>query len=345
VFETQGFILGPEVEKFEKEVAAFCGARFGVGLSSGTDSLLAALMALGLSPGDEVITTPYTFFSTAGAIARLQGIPVFVDIDPKTFNIDPGSILEKVTSRTKIILPVHLFGRCSEMDSILAIGKEKNIRIVEDAAQAIGSFDAKGRKAGCMGQIGCFSFFPSKNLGGFGDGGMAVTNDETLSETLRVLRVHGSKPKYFHKAIGGNFRLDALQAVILSVKLKFLEEWTNKRRSNTEYYRYLFKEKNLLNSITYPEEVPGHVYNQFIIRSSERDGLRIHLKEQGIATEIYYPLPLHLQECFSYLNYKKGDFPHSEEASRETLALPIYPELSRDQMEYVVERIEGFIKR
>jgi len=342
VCDSQHFILGPEVTALEKEVAEFCGVRFAVGMSSGTDALLAALMALKVGPGDEVVTTPYSFFSTAGVIARLYARPAFADIDPKSFNMNPEEAIRKITPRTKAIMPVHLFGRCAEMDSLLKVAQEMGIAVVEDAAQAIGAFDEKNRNAGTMGAIGCFSFFPSKNLGAFGDAGMAVTNDEQLAEKLRMLRVHGSKPKYYHRIVGGNFRLDALQAAILRVKFQYLPRWTEARRRNADRYRRLFLEAGLLDQIPVPSDASGHVYNQFVIRVPERDRLQAYLKEHGIGTEIYYPVPLHLQECFRNLGYRKGDLPESECAASDSLALPVYPELDEIQQAYVVNHIVEF---
>lgn len=342
VLESQNFILGPEVAAFEEEVAAFCGARFAVGVSSGTDALLVALMAVGVGPGDEVITTPYSFFATAGVIARLGARPVFVDIEPATFNLNALSVREKITPATKAILPVHLFGRCADMDPILQAAHEHGIAVIEDAAQAIGARDDRGRQAGTMGDVGCFSFFPSKNLGAFGDGGMVITNDEGLAEKLRILRVHGSKPKYYHRVVGGNFRLDALQAAILRVKLKYLPQWTAARRANAERYRSLFQRMGLSERVELPKDVPGHIYNQFVIRVEDRDRLRDHLQQNGVGTEIYYPLPLHLQECFKDLGYREGDFPHAEAAAGSSLALPIYPELTEEQQVTVVGRIKAF---
>jgi len=328
VVESQHFILGPEVEALEQEIAAFCNARFAIGVSSGTDALLAALMAIGTGAEDEVITTAYSFFATAGVIARLGARPVFVDINPKTFNLDGTAVIQKITSRTKAIMPVHLFGRCADMDPIIEIVRGKGIHVIEDAAQAIGTSDAKGRQAGTIGDMGCFSFFPSKNLGAFGDGGMVVTNDEKLAETVKVLRVHGGKPKYYHRIVGGNFRLDALQAAVLRVKLKHLTSWTEMRRSNAARYRSLFKEAGLLKCVSVPEDSAGHIYNQFVCRFPDRDRLQSFLREKGVETEVYYPIPLHQQDCFSDLGYRSGDFPNSEAAAADSLALPIYPELT-----------------
>lgn len=338
VCESQHFILGPEVEAFEREVATFCGVKHAVGVSSGTDALLAALMALEVGSGDEVITTAYSFFATAGTIARVGAKPIFVDIDPESFNIDPMQVKAKVSPRTKAVLPVHLFGRMVEMDSILALG----VPVIEDAAQAIGSRDVKGRQAGTLGRMGCFSFFPSKNLGGFGDGGMVVTDDGDLAERLKVLRVHGSKPKYHHKRVGGNFRLDALQAAVLRVKLKYLPAWTEARRVNADRYRRLFAEVGPRADVRLPADVPGHIYNQFAIRVPQRDRLRAHLEGAGIGTEVYYPVPLHLQECFASLGHKKGDMPRSEMAALDSLALPIYPELTEEQQRFVVSTLAQF---
>jgi dTDP-4-amino-4,6-dideoxygalactose transaminase len=344
VLESQHFILGPEVDALEQEVAVYCGARFAVGVSSGTDALLAALMAIGTGPGDEVITTAYSFFATAGVIVRLGARPIFVDIDLSTFNLDVSAIKGKVTSRTKAILPVHLFGRVSDNEPILAIVKEKKISVIEDAAQAIGACDERGRSAGTIGDIGCFSFFPSKNLGAFGDAGMAITNDEKLVDTLRTLRVHGAKPKYYHKLIGGNFRLDALQAAVLRVKLKYLRGWTESRRRNAGRYRTLFEEMKLAECVLTPDDCPGHIYNQFVVRLPDRDRLQMFLKERGVETEIYYPVALHLQRCFAQFGYQSGDFPHAEAAARDSLALPIYPELSEEQQRYVVKGIREFYR-
>lgn len=341
VCDSQHFILGPEVSALEAEIAAFCGTRHAVGVSSGTDALLAALMGVGVGPGDEVVTSTYSFFATAGVIARLGAIPVFTDIDDE-FNIDPAGAVANITLRTKAIMPVHLFGRCAQMEPILKAAREKGIAVIEDGAQAIGAFDEASRNAGTMGLIGCFSFFPSKNLGAFGDGGIVVTGDADAAETLRVLRGHGSKPKYYHRVVGGNFRLDALQAAIVRVKLKYLRQWTAKRRANAEQYRALFAQAGLTGRIQLPSDAPGHIYNQFVIRVPGRDRLQAHLKEHGVGTEIYYPLPLHLQECFQRLGYAKGDLPKAEQAAHDSLAIPIYPELTPSQQQYVVEQIGSF---
>ena len=345
VCESQRLILGPEVVALEDAVARFCGVKFAVGLSSGTDALLASLMAAGVGSGDEVITTAYSFFSTAGVIVRLGARPVFVDVDPKTFNIDPNQIESRITARTKAILPVHLFGGCADMSPILTAAEKREMFVVEDAAQAIGAADDHGRRAGTMGHMGCFSFFPSKNLGAFGDGGMVITNDESLGETLRILRVHGSKPKYYHATVGGNFRLDTIQAAVLNVKLKYLRSWTERRRHNADRYRLLFEQAGLLEFVSVPEDTPGHIYNQFVARFPDRDDLQGFLRSRGVETEVYYPLPLHIQKCFQELGYRRGNFPHAERAAKESLALPIYPELTGAQIEYVVEQISGFYRR
>ena len=344
VVESQHFILGPEVEALEQEIAGFCGVRFAIGVSSGTDALLAALMAVGTGPGNEVITTTYSFFATAGVIARLGARPVFVDIDPKTFNLDSSEVARNISSRTKAIIPVHLFGRCADVDSITDLAKVKGVHVVEDAAQAIGASDDQGKSAGTIADIGCFSFFPSKNLGAFGDAGMVVTNDDRLAEMVKVLRVHGGKPKYYHRIVGGNFRLDALQAAILRVKLKYLTNWTEARRNNAKRYRLLFEEFGLLKCATLPEDSPGHIYNQFVVRFPDRDRLQSFLRQKAVETEVYYPVPLHLQECFQHLGYQAGDFPQAEAAARESLALPIYSEMTEEQQRYVVEKIWEFYR-
>jgi dTDP-4-amino-4,6-dideoxygalactose transaminase len=342
VCESQRFILGPEVTALEEELATFCSVRFALGVSSGTDALLMALMALGIGPGDEVITTPYSFFATAGVVARLGARPVFVDIDAATFNLDTAAVSTRITERTKAILPVHLFGRCVDLDPILAVAEERGIAVIEDAAQALGAHDSQGRLAGTVGLMGCFSFFPSKNLGAFGDAGMVVTNDENLAERLRMLRVHGGKSKYTYQLIGGNFRLDALQAAVLRVKLPYLPAWTAGRRSNADRYRRLFREAGLLDRVILPIDVPRHIYHQFVIRVPERDRLQSFLREHGIESEIYYPLPLHVQECFCYLGYREGDFPQAEAVARLALALPIYAELTEPQQRYVVSQVRTF---
>ena len=344
VAESQYFILGPKVKACEDEIAAYCGVRHAVGVTSGSDALLIALMAEGIGPGDEVITTPYTFFATAGSIARVGATPVFVDIDPVSFNIDPARIEAGITSKTKAIMPVHLYGQMADMDPIMEVARKHKLIVIEDAAQAIGA-EYKGRRAGSIGDYGCFSFFPSKNLGCFGDGGMVVTQDAKKAEKLGILRAHGSHPKYYHKIIGGNFRLDALQAAIVSVKLRHLETWTAGRQSNAARYDNLFGATDLLKkgAVQLPARVASrHIFNQYVIRVPQRDQLQAFLKEKDIGTEIYYPVPMHLQECFAYLGHKAGDFPESEKAAQGTLALPIYPELNDDQAAHVVERIREF---
>lgn len=344
VCDAQHFILGPEVKAFESDIAAFCGAGHAVGVSSGTDALLVALMAADVGAGDEVITSPFTFFATAGVISRLGARPVFVDLEHEGFNLDPEEIEAKISHRTKAILPVHLFGRCAAMGAVGEIARRHACSVIEDAAQSLGARDDQGRTAGTTGDIGCFSFFPSKNLGAFGDGGMAVTNDLKLAETMRILRVHGGKPKYYHQLIGGNFRLDALQAAVLRVKLKYLPVWTDARRRNAARYRELFSRAELP-QVTLPQDAPGHVYNQFTIRCAERDELRAFLRCQGVETEVYYPVPLHLQDCFSSLGYRRGQFPRAEAAAEQVLALPIYPELSESQQAYVVGVVRDFYRR
>jgi len=346
VIQSGYFILGPVVEELERQIATYCGAKYAVGVSSGTDALLISLMAAGIKEGDEVITTPFTFFATAGSISRLGAKPVYVDIEPDTFNINPEQIEKNITKKTRAIMPVHLYGQCADMDPILDLAKKNNLTVIEDAAQAIGS-EYKGRKAGSLGDYGCFSFFPTKNLGGFGDGGMVIMDSEKLYEQVKILRVHGSQPKYYHKIIGGNFRLDAIQAAVVLAKLKYLDQWTNKRRENAQTYDRLFKEMGVTDSLTPPREiVPRHVYNQYVIRIKDKRGkLRNFLGENNIATEIYYPLPLHLQDCFLSLGYKKGDLPESEKAADETIALPIFPELTAGKLNYVAEKIAHFMKK
>jgi dTDP-4-amino-4,6-dideoxygalactose transaminase len=342
VCDAQYFILGPEVAALEQNIAAFCGTKFAIGVSSGTDALLAALMAVGVGPGDEVITTSFSFFATAGVIARLQARPVFVDIEAGSFNLDTNQLADTVSGRTKAILPVHLFGRCAETDAIVEIAQARRIHVIEDAAQAIGARDDRDQAAGAIGSLGCFSFFPSKNLGAFGDGGMVVTQDGALAEAVRLLRVHGAKPKYHHRTVGGNFRLDELQAAVLRVKLKYLPLWTQARRRNAQRYRELFAAAGLAEPVILPNDTPGHIYNQFVIRCADRDRLQAFLRSRGVETEVYYPIPLHLQECFADLGYRQGDFPRAEAAAAEVLALPIYPELTEEQQSYVVDKICEF---
>ncbi|MBI5048516.1 MAG: DegT/DnrJ/EryC1/StrS family aminotransferase [Deltaproteobacteria bacterium] len=351
VCDNQSFILGENVKALEQEIAGYCNAKFAIGVGSGTDAILLALMAAGVGARDMVITTPYTFFATASSIARLNANPIFIDIEPDTYNIDPNKLeacLKQFTGRSsrftvKAIIPVHLFGQCAEMEPILKISKKHKLTVIEDAAQAIGA-EYKGERAGSIGDFGCFSFYPSKNLGGFGDGGMVVTNNERMAEKVKILRVHGSKPKYYHKFVGINSRLDELQAAVLRVKLRHLATWTNNRIERAKKYDKLFQDVGLTDAVSLPTARPynRHVFNQYIIRVKKRDSLREYLAKEGIGTEVYYPVPLHLQECFKYLGYKKGDFPVSEKAAKETLALPIYPELTPEEQEYVVDKIAGF---
>jgi dTDP-4-amino-4,6-dideoxygalactose transaminase len=343
VLDTNGFILGEEVAALEQELAAYCGTRQAIGCASGSDAILLALMALEVGPGDEVITSPYSFFATVSAITRLGATPVFVDIDAETYNLDVEQLESKIGERTKAIEPVHLYGQCADMDRINEIAGRYNIPVVEDAAQAIGA-ERGHKRAGSMSSIGCFSFYPSKNLGGMGDGGVLTTDNEDLAERLRALRVHGSIEKYYHKYVGLNSRLDGFQGAILRVKLPHLERWTVRRIENAHRYRELFTNAGL-EEISLPVQVPGgrHIYNQYVIRvPSRRDELRDYLSERQVGTDIYYPLPLHLQECFSYLGYVEGDLIEAERASKETLALPIYPELRAEQQQYVVDSISSF---
>lgn len=342
ILDSNAFILGPEVSALESELAEYCGVRYAIACASGSDALLLALMALGVGTGDEVITTPFSFFATASAITRLGARPVFADIEPDTFNIDASQIARLITEKTKAIEPVHLFGQCADMEAIGEAAGE--IPIVEDAAQAIGA-EFRGRRAGSIGQIGCFSFYPSKNLGGMGDGGFITTNDDALAERLRALRVHGSLQRYHHKWVGLNSRLDGFQAAVLRVKLPHLDGWSDARRANAERYRELFAEFGLTDKIVLPYERDDvrHIYNQFVIRvPGRRDALREYLSEKGIGTDIYYPIPLHLQECFEYLGYAKGQLPEAERAASEVLALPIYPELRAEQQLFVVQAIAEF---
>jgi dTDP-4-amino-4,6-dideoxygalactose transaminase len=364
VAESQYFILGPEVEKLEKSMCEYLGCKYAIGVSSGTDALLIALMAIDIKPGDEVIVPTYSFFATAGVVSRMNAVPVFVDIDPVTFNIDPAGIRKKITVKTKAIIPVHLYGQSAEMDEIMKIASDYNLKVIEDGAQAIGVQYKDRRKVGNIGDIGCFSFFPSKNLGCFGDGGLVITNDENLGEKLKILRVHGGKPKYYHKKIGGNFRLDAIQAAVLNVKLPHLEGWSAKRRENADLYTKLLLEKGLAekegktsfdakNKVLLPKAIYKtdiqsknyHIYNQYVIRVESRDDLIKYLREKGIGCEIYYPVPFHRQECFADLKNNDNEFPNSNFASEHSLALPIYPELTFEQISYIVNTIGEFERK
>ncbi len=383
VAESQYFILGPEVEKMESAFCEYLNVKSATGVSSGTDALLIALMALDIQPGDEVIVPTYSFFATAGVVARLNAVPVFTEVNPVTFNMEPEDFKKKITQKTKAVIPVHLYGQSCEMDEIIKIAKENNIKVVEDGAQAIGVQYKDGKHVGTIGDLGCFSFFPSKNLGCFGDGGLVVTNNEELGHKVKKLRNHGMEPKYYHKIIGGNFRIDAIQAAVLNVKLPHLDSWSEKRRKNAELYsnlfinaglaeaegKTLFDEKNfvLLPKAVYREgtdvreahesgesRTTGkeqrtinnyHIFNQYIIRVRHRDELRKFLTDNEIATEIYYPVPFHMQECFAGLGYKKGDFPVAEQAADTSIALPIFPELTGEQIRFVVEKITEFMKK
>ncbi|MDP9088301.1 MAG: DegT/DnrJ/EryC1/StrS family aminotransferase [Pseudomonadota bacterium] len=360
VCASQHFILGDHVRALEEEIARYCGAAAGIGVSSGTDALLIALMALGIGPGDEVITSPFTFFATAGTIARVGARPVFCDIDPSTFNLSPaavqafidgecavqgGRLIHRTTGGAiKALMPVHLYGQCADMDPLMALAQAYGLKVIEDAAQAIGSHYSKGLRAGTIGDVGCFSFFPSKNLGAFGDAGLCTTNDAELADRMRILRVHGGKPKYFHAVIGGNFRIDELQAAVLRVKLKYLDSWTAGRQRNAAYYDAAFDRADLGDKLRPPLAMDGyrHIFNQYVVRAQRRDDLKARLAERRVGSEIYYPVPLHLQKCFAYLDYHPGDFPQSEQAAQETLALPIYPELEEAQMAHVVATIAEF---
>ena len=361
VCDGQYFILGPKVEALEEEIAAYSGAAYGVGVSSGTDALLLALMALDVRPDDEVITTPFTFFATGGVVSRLGARPIFCDIDPDTYNLDPAAVSEfigehcgsesgqlinqETGGRVRVLMPVHLYGQCADMKPLMALAGEHGLRVIEDAAQAIGSEDSDGSRAGSIGDIGCFSFFPSKNLGAFGDAGMCVTNDAGLAEKMKILRVHGGERSYFHSVVGGNFRLDALQAAILSVKLKRLDQWSANRQRNAKYYDDRFV--GLGSTVNTPSVRDGcrHIYNQYTIRVPDRDGLKQHLMDRNIGCAIYYALPLHLQECFKELGYREGDLPESEAAANSVLSLPIYPELTTAQQEYVADAVCEFVDR
>ncbi len=345
VLQSNTFILGPEVDAFEREVAAHIGVSHALGVSSGTDAILMALMALGIGPGDEVIMPPFTFFATAGCVARVGATPVFADIDPRSFNVDPRSIAQKITPRTKAIMPVHLYGQAADLEALAELSKQTGIPIVEDAAQALGARTAS-HAVGSVGAFGCFSFFPSKNLGALGDGGLLTTNDATLAKHARLLRAHGSEPKYYHALIGGNFRLDSLQAAFLRVKLPHVAQWTEARRANAALYDELFARAGLEPELLTPPPrlYEGHVYNQYMIRSSRRDALLAHLRTQGIGSEVYYPVPMHLQACFAYLGESIGAYPESERAAREVLALPIYAELGRERITRVAESVVAFLR-
>lgn len=356
----QRFILGDHVSALEVEIARYCSSPFGIGVSSGTDALLLALMALNVGAGDEVITSPFTFFATGGTIARAGARPIFCDIDPLTFNLSPaavgdfierncavqaGKLVNRLTGGAiKALMPVHLYGQSADMDQLTAIAKRHHLKVIEDAAQAIGAEYRGGARVGSLGDVGCFSFFPSKNLGAFGDAGLCTAADPDLAEHMRVLRVHGGKPKYHHAVIGGNFRIDELQAAILRVKLRFLDEWTAGRQRNAAHYDAGFAAAAFAGQIAGPAVMPGyrHIFNQYVVRAGNRDGLRDFLGKRGVGTEIYYPVPLHLQPCFAYLGYQAGDFPEAERAARETLALPIYPELAREQLDHVISTVGEF---
>ncbi len=360
VLESQYFIMGPTLKALEDEIAEYCHTKYAVGCASGTDAILLALMALGIGAGDEVICPSYTFFATAGCIHRLGAIPVFADIDPVTYNMDLKSVHKaaKRCKKLKAIMPVHLFGQAVDMTEYLELREDLCVPVIEDAAQAIGTLDKDGERAGSRSSIGCFSFYPSKNLGAYGDGGICTTSDETFAERLSILRVHGSKPKYYHSIVGLNSRLDALQAAILRVKLKYLDQWTQGRQSNAARYDQLFSDAGAKDSSSplsdggFPLRTPAtpdaparHIYNQYVIRVPEdiRDGLRDELKNKNVGTEIYYPLPLHEQKCFAYLGYSPGDLPQSEQAARQTLALPVYPELTEEQIQHVANTVVSFV--
>ena len=358
VIDSTRYIMGPEIDGLEKEIAAYCGTKDAVGVSSGTDALLLALMVLEVGPGDLVITSNFSFFATAGVVARLNATPVFVDIDPQTFNIDPESLSRALAEmdaqtrkRVKAIIPVHLYGQCADMEAILKISREYNIPVIEDGAQAIGAeceIDGQKRSAGSSGEFGCFSFFPSKNLGGVGDGGIVTINNSEMADQLRLKRVHGGERKYYHRVIGGNFRLDPIQAAVIRVKLPYLNKWHSQRQDNAEHYNKLFAEKDLRGKVQLPfvghsENLQNpHIYNQYVIKAERRDELQAFLAENEIASEVYYPLPFHLQECFLHLGGKTGDFPVSEATAEEVLALPIYPGMTKELRETVVEQIANF---
>ncbi|MBM3752328.1 MAG: DegT/DnrJ/EryC1/StrS family aminotransferase [Acidimicrobiia bacterium] len=342
VCDSQRFILGPETESLERELAALVGVPSAVGVSSGTDALLVAMMALDIGPGDEVITPTYSFFATAGCVVRIGATPVLVDIDPATYNLDPRAVAAAITPRTKAVIPVHLYGQCADMDEIMAIASNAGVPVIEDACQSIGA-TYKGRQAGAIGTTGCFSFFPSKNLGAFGDGGLVTATDETLGKRIKILRTHGGERRYYHQEVGGNFRLDELQAAVLRVKLPHLDAWTKARQTNAARYRALFTDRGLdkIDGVVLPVERSdrSHIYNQFVIRVPKRDAVKAHLQASGIGCEVYYPVPFHLQECFQHLGYAQGAFPEAEAAANNSLALPIYGELTEAQQAEVVDAI------
>ena len=342
IVDSQNFIMGEDIKLLEDEIASYCDTKFGIGVSSGTEALVLALKAIGIKEKDEVITTPFTFIATAGAISNVGGVPVFCDIDPLTYNINPEEIEKKITKNTKAIIPVHLYGQCADMDKILDIAKRNNLKVIEDAAQAIGA-TYKNKKAGSMGDLGCISFFPSKNLGAFGDGGMIVAKDKTLADKIKLLRLHGSDKRYVHSIIGTNARLDNLQAAILRVKLKYLDSWSDKRRENAKVYEDLFKGTDVVTP--HVPEYNTHVYHQYIIKvpAEKRDGLLNKLSELGIASRVYYPIPLHLQVCYKALGYKIGDMPRSEEAAKTTLALPVHPDLGEKDLSCIAQSIKDHL--
>ncbi|MFM1885946.1 MAG: hypothetical protein RL026_1103 [Pseudomonadota bacterium] len=364
VCDSQYFILGPAIKQLEADVAAYCHTAHGIGVSSGTDALLLALMALGIGPGDEVLTSSYTFFATGGTIARSGARPVFLDIDPVTYNLSAvavrdflrhqcehreglGLVNKATGGRIKAIMPVHLYGQLADMQALGGLARDNGLKLIEDAAQAIGAADEAGRRACSFGDVGCLSFFPTKNLGAFGDAGMCVTNDAALGHHMAILRVHGMEPKYYHGFVGGNFRIDEIQAAVLNIKLRSLDAWHEGRQRNAAFYDQAFAAAGLTGTVRTPFCTPGyrHIYNQYVIRAPQRDALRAHLAECGVGTEVYYPVPLHRQKCFEYLGYRQGELPESERAAAETLALPIFPELSQEQLQHVVDSIKGFYAR
>jgi dTDP-4-amino-4,6-dideoxygalactose transaminase len=345
VCDSQRFIMGPEVEGLERELAELLAVKHAVGVTSGTDALLVAMMAFGIGPGDEVVTSTYSFFATAGCVARLGATPVFVDIDPVTYNLDPAAVAAAITPRTKAIIPVHLYGQSADLDPILAAAARAGVPVIEDGAQAIGA-RYRGRPVGGIGTVGCFSFFPSKNLGAFGDGGLVTTNDDDLAATLRKLRNHGAERQYFHQVVGGNFRLDAIQAAVLRVKLPHLPAWSEARRRNADRYRVMFAERGLAGRVGLPVAVEGnyHIYNQFVVRLPKRDEVKAYLDGRHVGNAIYYPVPFHRQQCFAYLGQQDGPFEHANRAAAETLALPIYGELTEDQQRCVVDTVAAALK-